>query len=331
MVRQKANNKDKRRRNRVKTIILLIFSLILLIIVTIAWFAMNTGTTATGMDVSVKGVPFELKTTGTIAPNDDLIEALGYADGTEVVDGSTTAESGMIKWLLQSNDYMVSGISPSTSGSLPFTIVPNEIDSTKTITVNYHINVRAFRLTDAKKTEIANAKAQGLPEPTVSVTDLIPLSASVPADKAVLDYIDGHLFFFADAGNTERVRSGETHTVSFTADDEEEVPLHWIWPETIGNLILVRAGIPNVCTGEAMQDLIDDIQNNPKSYLVLEDLDDDMYELVEGQPVINTNVLHADVNEYYPILSMAYDSADQMIGVNVQYIMVELEATGTVN
>ena len=327
MAVNKTNKKDDRRRNRLKTIILLIFSVIMLIIVTIAWFAMNRGATGSGMEVSVADLPFVLKTTGSVAPNEDLIEELGYVDGTEVVGGRTTAGAGQIKWLLQPDDDMVDwGLSPNTSGDLSFTIVPNELDNTKTLNVSYTIQVRAFRLTDEKKAEIAYAIEHDLPEPAVTADDLIELTEA--NDGSTLNYINGHIFFFSDADNINRVRSGEPQTITANAGSEITVPLHWRWPETLGNLII--PGPDNVCTGDAMDELIDDVQDNPENYFVIENLDSDMYEMVEGEPRITDEVM-SDLSSNYLVMSMAYDSADQMIGVNVQYIMIELEATGAIS
>ena len=84
--------------------------------------------------------------------------------------------------------------------------------------------------------------------------------------------------------------------------------------------------MPNVCTGAEKTALITHIQEHPALYFPMGNFSADM--LDENQH-LNSNVLGTDLVDYYPILNLAYNNADQVIGTEAQYIMLELVVDGT--
>lgn len=306
---------------------------VVMVFATRSWFTMSREVSGTGANMTSNELVFELKTIGTTVPNSNIIESLGYKNGTPVTSGSTTTNVGDIKWLLQADDDMAgAGLRPGTSGSLNFVIMPVNRDNSKNLSVNYKIELSAYRLSDDMKAQIAaetQKKNLGQPYsmPTVTVNDLIKISTDSDARLVnAVEYLKGHMLLFKNEDNTGRIQFGEVQTISFNSLEDKEIPLHWIWPETLGDMVLTGDNIVNICTGDEKNALTQHIQNNPNLYFYLNDLNNDMLE--NGK--LKTNVLGDDLSDYYPTLNLAYNDADQEIGVNIQYIMIELIVDGDI-
>lgn len=329
------DNKKMKRNALIKIGIIGLFTVIVLIFGSIAWFTMNREVEGGSVQMASNDLPFEIKTSGSVVPNDDIISSMGYNDGTPVTGGTTSENAGDIKWMLETDDIMAgSGLRPGTSGSLYFTIVPKQRDESKNLEVSYSLTVKGYRLTDEMRELIAaeNAKKlNGEPYniPEVALSDLILLSDDTGSENysKALDYIKGHIMFFSDSGNTGRFTIEETKTLTFSSESDKEVPLHWVWADTLGNLVLNDPSITSVCTGDEKTALVTFIQESPSLFFDLSYLDDDM--LDEDNKLIST-VLGAEISDYYPVLNLAYNEADQCIGVDVQYIMIELVIDGRI-
>ena len=95
--------------------------------------------------------------------------------------------------MLEANDTMAgTGLRPGTDGNLNFTIVPLQNDNTKNLSVSYSLNLKAYKLTDSMKeqialinTKIANGEKGENNEPytlpTITLEDLELLSDN-PSD-----------------------------------------------------------------------------------------------------------------------------------------------------
>lgn len=324
---------QKRKIKLIKITGMMIIVSVILVFATRSWFTMSREVEGTGANMTANDLVFEIKTVGSVSPNNSILGALGYKDGTPITSGATTAGVGEIKWLLQEDDDMAgSGLRPGTSGNLSFTIVPVNNDSSKKLSINYKIEMTAYRLSDYMKERIAEVNYKRMngepdyPMPTITIDDLVKLSGNSSDENysKAIDYIKGHILFFKNSDNTGRVYIGETQTLTFSSTSEREIPLHWIWPDTLGDLVLTSNDVVNICTGDEKAALISNIQNNPGLYFYANDLSDDMIE----NNKLKSNVLGEDISDYYPILNLAYNDADQEIGVNVQYIMIELIVDG---
>ena len=130
-MKKDASRELKKDRNKkiVKTIILLLLGFLILIFATIAWFAMNNNTTASGMSVSAKDTDYELavkgdnigaisysgdgedSTTYFATPINDFPTAVNAADGSSGIYTTTEGVTGIfyttsgnydeIKWMVQ--------------------------------------------------------------------------------------------------------------------------------------------------------------------------------------------------------------------------------------
>lgn len=297
----------------------------------IAWFQSNKDNKVNDFEMDSIDLPFELKTMGSVSPNESLLELLGYEDGKAITGGATTEEKGDIKWLLAPDDYMADeGLRPGTSGSLAFIIDPITKDSSKNLVVNYSLELTAYRVSDEKKIAIAEAYDRisagqtNVTVPEITLDDLVELSdvTSDPDYTKAIDYIKGHILFFKNADNTGRFSLGETQTVTFNSSTEKTIPIHWIWPDTIGDMI--RSD--EICTGDERTALVSYVQNNPGMVFEVADLEADMME----NSKLKASVLGAEFSDYRPILNLAYNEADQVIGLNVEYILIELVVDGRV-
>ena len=324
----------------VKVALFLLFAAVIIVFGSIAWFTMNREAENSNMQMTSSDLPFEIKTTGTVATNSSLLGALGFKDGLAVTGGYSSSGRGDIKWMLSADDTMAaSGLSPGTQGALHFTVCPLEYNNAQNLAVTYTLNLKAYKLTAAKKEQIAeisnrianeelDENDQPYTMPTVTLDDMIQLSAD-PEDEnysKALDYIQGHILVFKNADNTGRIEFGQPQTFVMSCAADQEIPMHWVWPETLGNMVSSGTSTPNVCTGAEKTALITHIQEHPALYFPMGNFSADM--LDENQH-LNSNVLGTDLVDYYPILNLAYNNADQVIGTEAQYIMLELVVDGT--
>lgn len=317
----------------------------------IAWFAANDSVAADTMAVKVADSPFELAVparTGAETYYNTLINDLGYLTG----DDQLSTKSGSIRWVMKdespgasSNDYK--GIRPGSYGTLTFYIVPK---SAPAASYNINLNLKGY---------YAEFVLDDNGEPTKEIVEntFQELTEKAAGDSSsayalAADYMKGHIMFFQNhKALTQEELDGATDpslyyssriTDSFTfvtADHTSttwngqtayEVTIYWIWPNTFGQILLDNEN--ENLYGEAMfsskqsgqtsprADLIDYISNNPNYYFSTADLisksSSELTAMMGAASLSTTNALLT--------LSNGYNGADQVIGENVQFILVEL-------
>ena len=358
MVRQKANNKDERRRNRVKTIILLIFSLILLIIVTIAWFAINKGTVSSGMGVTVNCSSFDLKTTGYYGYFDDwldtdvgrIAEDLATAGlPTSGTNGSITTEnSATIQWLVtdssNTKNYVTPGtesdnigIRPGSFGELSFSVVPKEQE---TVTISFNIEIVPYRANYRRDNDgnLIYDPQTGLPEedePTL-----------IEDDPDAVTYLMSHVLFFRDrttgsAGNyvySDLIplndsfylvpgNNGYVGTLTFAKVNDvlqdREFTIYWVWPETLAEAVLPStqqaSGKYPICSDDDPE-IFNFVKDDLGSYLMGFNAETDL-----GSA--SATITQTAIKNHYSKLSAEYNNADQSIGDTVGCFILRLTAS----
>lgn len=148
---------QKRKIKLMKISCMVIIVSIVLVFATRSWFTMSREVEGTGANMTANDLVFEIKTVGSVSPNGNILESLGYKDGTPITSGATSANVGDIKWLLQADDDMAdAGLRPGTNGNLNFVIQPVNNDSSKNLSINYKIELTAYRLSDDMKAQIAD-------------------------------------------------------------------------------------------------------------------------------------------------------------------------------
>lgn len=317
---------------------------VLLAVITAAWFANNKKVTAENSPVSIADNGFELASSGTAVRHSTYVTKAdpAYADGidgTGQVDGSgetisyksTGGTTHQVKqWLTTTNPD--EAVEPGSWGSMTFYVIPKRDGD---LNVRFTLNVRGF-----------------FEEDDTSLVDISTLdsennyglsSIEILDHQDALRYLQGHIFFFETLGAPDAqsnayyfedpIQNG-TFTRLFTnatAGTLYPVTVYWIWPETIGQLTLkdnsshLREGIPVVedLTGSETGDtdksiLIDLVKANRVNIFKYESASNDG---------VSDMIENSDNPSNYTYLDDWYNKADQIIGVQIDYFLLEVSAT----
>ena len=321
---------------------------ILVIFASIAWFTMNKEVGTSGMGVKTVGSLYELQTSGTTATYAYFLndEALGYSSGTEVSPGVfRTGSTGKLSLMLASDDDPMNlGLQPGRRGSFSFTIVPNSEmagDSNCQLQINYTISMKGYYLSASKKEAIMvydeiiaeggtpTAEQTSAAEITFNDLHLIDDLTAGEGDNdnylVARNLMNGHLLFFDDYTNSKysdlidfsipgeaKVDFGNTKTVT----------INWIWPETYADIV---DNEDTVIAADYLDDVVDYIVDNENYFF---------YNLNKSKVTgLNEDELTSSAivneNNYLP-LSTGYNNADQCIGENVQFVLIEITTDGSV-
>lgn len=332
----------------VKLLVILVFTGTLVMFTTIAWFTMNKETSAGGMGVKTVGSIYELQTSGTPATYSYLLsnEALGYSSGTEVSAGTfQTGSTGKLTLMLASaDDPMNTGLQPGRSGYFSFTIVPNNEmigDDNHQLKVNYTISLKAYYLSASKKEAIMiydeiisegeTPSAEQTAAATVTYSDLNLIDGLTAGEGendsylAARSLLNGHILFFDTCSNSKYSDLIDFSVPGEATVDFEEtatVTINWIWPETYGDIVDEDN---TVIADEYYDDIVDYIVDN-ENYFFYNLNKSKITDLDSGE--LTSNAVTND-NNYLPF-SYGYNNADQLIGENVQFVLIEITTDGTI-
>lgn len=332
------DNKEKEERNDREVLLLerkkAIYNLVLLFVavfvvligvLTMAWFIMNRETSSSGMGVKVKGKSFELITLS----DDDTNKNGVYYDPYHAAIQSNESESYDI-WLVGSgsnlNNYANTGtddgtlgIEPGSSGTIKFYIKPYE-----DVTVAFTFQTLGY---SARTTTVGG-------QPSVTMTELSS-AAGRPAC-----FLNGHVLLFEHQDSTTHFYSGliptgadgkrtftryfelngpyDADTDSDGTNDAYEVEIHWIWPLTLDTLVYNSASAATmICDKDAAvgggetndyNRVVNNICTYPQYYL-------------NGYSTTTTYTETMLVGR-----NAMYNDADQEIGMNIDYVLVRLDA-----
>lgn len=333
---KKAESEEERRKQKKRIVkLVLLMTLIALIIVfaSIAWFTMNRETGTSGMGVQVAAIPFELTSTGTVTQNylalfefaDDT-----YGEGAPVAGGTneySTKGSSKLIWRLDAgNDgsSYTDGFRPGASGSLTFKIVPNVDEE---MYVDCKFGVRTFVATYDENDE-----------DEIESLDEVNLTTGTDDQKAAFRYLNGHILFFENGSVSGNV---ETYTGFIGADGlkvhipantpaGQTVTVYWKWVNTIDQLFLKST--------DSYQDypLFADANSDDRKDAI--DYINEKYDDIFAEMTNTTSaVFEADGISYSYVTAFAnasflsaildnYNTADQIIGQNVDYFLLEMSA-----
>lgn len=337
----------------IKLLALLVLSTAVLIFASIAWFTMNTATGTNGMGVKSSGDLFTIEPLGSPAHAgiyDDETETdtyvrdklLSEADkdaeiitwtitddvATTVTDGETSVTT-VTKGINIGNgpaEGYEGGISPGSSGEIQFIVKPNQA-------VNVAFTFYVFAYTGGYDEHGDEDK---------NTITLIESGPGTSADALIGEkLLNGHLLLFSDIDSV----TGKYYGL-IDSDDEfkrimtkayssqETVSIYWVWPETLAELILddtVPAqarnmrGKKNICTSAGRTEVINFFKANPAWFLLdpmnsAHDWSDVFTASTDNTTVVNT------INSNYSLYSSFYNEADQCIGTNVSYILLDMSA-----
>lgn len=344
---------DLRRRNALAKMLLVLILLFLIILFgSIAWFSMNTGVSTDGLGVTAGARGFELRvsteneeTAGEKIGFHNLYGS-GFLDYVHSLLGITTGGSNgqTICWRMADGDKK---LMPGSEGSLEFQVVPSG-------TLRYSIDYTAYTAdTEEARDEQDNVilDEDGLPVENVLALHEITES-SEQDEQAGVAYLKSHILFFTGRETVTTKVAGKTFyryhgwiedpsDFTMTPDANGNVTIYWIWPNTFGQLALYdRTDAENFPYLRETVSVLDDTgegtpgdadSDRAKLTAYLQDADNSVF---AGSPGENTtfaaqlSALYSNrtTGTAYEKLSEGYNSADQIIGKNLDFVMLKLTA-----
>ena len=331
----------------------LVFSLMILIIASIAWFTMNRENETNGMSVKSVGDLF------TIEPVNASAYHVGIYDdpdqsGTYVRDILTThanIDGDVMTWTITDDEEVSDGsgtkiekgnnigngpapgqeggIRPGSSGMIQFIIRPSQ-----SVTAEFAFYVYTYtggydEHGDEDKSTIRLISAG---TSTSSGTSAASLMAQ--------QLMNGHFLLFTNVDDDGRyyglIDSDEEfkRIMTKTYSTQTTVNLYWVWPETLAEIMLDETvptqsrnmrGKRNICTADGKQEVITLFKNHPEWFLL-----DPVNTRRDWTDTFSPNELDEDVistvNTSYSLYSSYYNEADQCIGTNISYILLDMTA-----
>ena len=321
--------------NRRKSFIKLLFMGMLLIVViifaSIAWFASNHDVRGKNMSVKIEPLPFEIRSSGAATAEYTRLFGLAdstYSEGGQVddTDSYETGVSDKIWWRLESNDpdSYTEGFRPGASGVLDFEIVPK---GNKAITVNCNFNLRAFISSENALTNVT--------EEIEEITE----SRGNDLQKKALRAIKGHILFFENRSvdsEGHEIYSGFIGADGIDIDvpyggNVKSVTLYWKWINTFDQIFLMTTDSyydhPLIADDNTddRDALINFIRNDPEKFFSGISSENTLaVQSLNYTADHNNSALLSDLND-------GYNTADQIIGVNLRYFLIEMAASSAVS
>ena len=317
-----------------KTFSMMVIALAVLIFVSTAWFTMNRNISVSGMDIKTRTIPFELATTGNRIRFRSLV---GFADSqytegsSEVISGTTYYRTGVdtdniLLRFQGTEEDAAAELEPGGSGDFLFYVIPNE---TGRLNVDFTFNIRGYyAVIDPTTKEVTNLL--DISTLTQAESGLTP--AQIAEKQEALNYLKGHIFFFEEEGEPDILSDPYYYKKpiqnnlfpkdfgTVTKNVPQEVHIFWMWPRTLGQITLnssaKRSGIPIVADGSTDKTKVITIVKNNKNII-----------FANSSSITDAMIENSGTDENFPILSRGYNDADQDIGSNVDYYLLEVTAT----
>lgn len=317
-------SKDKNKKSLKMKIISTCVLAFVLIVCSVAWFTIDKNIDLQSMEMSASDFPFEIKTVGTASnENSEILDSLGYVNNESDSSNITSDENNKIYWLMNDesnmkNDVDSEGINPGSYGKLTFYIVPKK---SGTMEFTFNLNLTGYKTENEQLTKLDS-----------------------DSDKNVTDLLSGHIMFFENYDSSSKYYSGHITNGNFNykiqdAEKGKEYPvtIYWIWPNTLGQLLLTKND-KNINGADPVFQGGSNDRSNFGKYLYEnfnQYLDTDKNtNLVENGKLksdymnaINSMVSNSTYNvKHLTELSSAYNDADEKIGTTVEYVLLELNA-----
>ena len=262
----------------IKLGIVMSFFFIVWLFATIAWFAVNTSTTGSGMVVTITDMPFDIGTKGGSIRNETQAKSLiRYNEGVADEISSEIYYDKTDKLLLRYDPSGTSDeIAPGSCGELSLYLLPKNNDE---MSARISLDITSYAEIEKLLDDDGNTIDYGDSPPDkviIKIDDDFAVNVAKINNKVrVSDYTDaskylkGHIMFFGEeytttsttttstttsAGDTTTSTTTTavpyyyakpytdrilTHTVpSGSKDTAVKVPIYWMWPNTLGQLAL---------------------------------------------------------------------------------------------
>ena len=169
------------------------------------------------------------------------------------------------------------------------------------------------------------------------------ISASYLATlQSAENYIKGHVMFFENEGYMEMTgepgeevidenssyyytdplinRHYEWSTNSTEVDEVHHIPIYWMWPNTLGQILLdgkynMRSGIP----------LLKDVNNaGEKAEMVTYLKNNKSNVFTNSSQILDSVIINHPTQDDFDVMSSGYNTADFIIGSNIRYFLIEV-------
>ena len=281
-----------------------------------AWFYNNPHINASGMQVVVSTVQFELSVleNGTNGMYYDEYHSLVH-DSNSII-WQMTAENNMYNHEENSSGLEEEeGIHPGSYGVISFYVTPRK-DS---LYLDFQFEILGYSSSEDEETG----------EITMTLLD----SETDPAE-----YLNGHILLFANRTGTDRnyvysnpilsnedmkrVITGNHFTGSGT---RTQVDIYWIWPITLSSIVDATScqkvnvtQIPFVDSSAGYSQVVNNIETYPEYY----------FSFGEGTSINSSSVItEAWIARDYDVFGGLYDQADNKIGTGVRFVLLKLTVT----
>lgn len=308
------------RNKRIKRLVLLmaaVFSLALAL-GTMAWFASNKEVEGNDLFVAMQDGSFELMVEGEEGLFDQFLPSSYTKAGSNNPFRTNTGHTA-IQWLVSENanignydsddEEAEEGISPGSEGQLDFKVIPGQTDP---LELQFTLELTAYR--------------SGANNPS-TIDDLTAVVSSDADYDLLTGFLDGHILFFTSKDENGKysglIDDTFTETITFTKDAQGvaqpyPMTIYWIWPNTFEEEMLTDSdlgtGQKSVCSTD---ELLDKFADHPERFL-------DQFEAPE-----NTTLDRDYIRSQKVVLNRKYNEADQIIGDEIGYLVVELTAEQT--
>lgn len=322
----------------IKTTAMVILALVLLIFVGIAWFTMNDNVGTNGLAVMAKSDGFELQVgSGTIGYS-DLYTYLGSGVTDYWSDALITSNSShgqMISWRFEDGDDQ---IQPGSQGVLHFRVISKGADISQ---LHYSMKIAAYVAETVPSTD-----EHGNPTETETVIGLDEIIDSDDFDadeKNGAKFINTHVMFFTGrTGSTKETYKyygyiNDNEDFSVNLDQDGNGTIYWIWPNTFGQIALDFSDTGYI-EGTPLLDSSQSSYLEDRTYMTAHLKKNggwDVFSKELGASDYFSNLLdtlytkrasgQSYIEEFFA-LSDGYNTADQTIGANVDYILLHMTA-----
>jgi len=247
------------------------------------------------------------------------------------------------------------GIEPDSHGKLTFWVVPNE---TGMLDIDFTFNIRGYI---GEFSDPENEDDPPVLDNLYEINDDLTLANSggilknsddLANKKNALEYVKGHILFFSDydsstgfysgfLGTEKTIRFGNcidpasspkanynaNNPVSVTAGQKYQVTIYWKWANTLEQMVLDNTSpyADNALFDSTDTDdfnLIFAYLNNTTTNKVFSGVSD-----ADIATHLTTIRNGSNINSSLTALTNGYDAGDQLIGNNIDYIMIEMNAS----
>ena len=319
---------------------------------------MAVGVSDGDFELEVQGTKIENKSDFSKA---DETYTEGEVQNNDENTRQTTGAQGKIMWRKAANadGTYANGLEPNSHGTLTFWVVPKKSGD---LDIEFELNIRGFHATYS---EPEDPNDEPVLDKLFEIDDSLngnaqnglikangdPDTELIQTKKDALEYIKGHILFFSDYDSSTGYYSGFLGTgrsirfgdcidpssdpkdkystggaVSVTKGEKYQVTLYWKWANTLEQMVLDDNPMfvsTNTADRTAMFTYLSQIADGVMVNKVFKDLTNS--EITTNLGYIQDDT-EGSVDSAIRTLTAAYNNADQVIGNNIDYVLIELTA-----